>query len=213
MAGTDIVSFGNGHYGVRDLYDAWRAAGSPPINDSGRLYAQQKAAWDAYQNGTGSPADNPDQPGNYELAHTRFAALDITATDARVLALSAAGLVRPFSYESWHWRLRNIYNYPIVTAIPASAASGGSTPLEDDMTPEQAAQLAAAVENSAEARRMVGVILGAIQAGNAGEAKLWQTLNGIGENAAEGRRMGGVVLGAIAPAPGESRPGCTVPKA
>jgi len=133
VAGTDIIHFGGGHYGVRDLHNAWVAAGSPPINSAGRLYAEQKQAWDAYQGGWGSPADNPDQPDSYELAHVRFAALDINATPERVRALSAAGLVRPFSYESWHWRLPNIYNYPLVHSIPTSAGDGSTSFPEDDM--------------------------------------------------------------------------------
>lgn len=133
MAGTDIVFFyrdansGEDYYGVRDLYDAWVAAGKPPINSAGRLYAVQKAARVAYLNGTGSPADDPDQPQSYELGHCRFAALDITATPERVRRLEAAGLVRPFSWESWHWRLPNIYNYPIVRSIPSTAENGSAT--------------------------------------------------------------------------------------
>ena len=130
MAGTDLIHLYDNHWAVRDMANAWVAAGSPPINSAGRLYAEQKQAWIAYQNGTGSPADNPDQPGSYELAHVRFAALDIDPTPARVAALTGQGLVRPFSYEPWHWRLPNIYNYPIVTSLPGSGAGGGSVPFE-----------------------------------------------------------------------------------
>jgi len=36
MSGTDLIHIGGGDYVVRDLYNAWRAAGSPPYNSAGR---------------------------------------------------------------------------------------------------------------------------------------------------------------------------------
>jgi len=117
---SDIVQLYGPHYAVRPLADAWRAAGSPPINSAGRLYADQKGAWVAYQNGTGSPADDPDRPDLYPLAHVRFAAIDVTPTPDRVRALAAAGLVRPYEYEPWHWELPNVRAYPLVLALPAA---------------------------------------------------------------------------------------------
>ena len=125
--GRDVVHLYGDHYAVRDVANAWIAAGSPPINSSWRSYQDQKDAWIRYQNGTGSPADNPDDPDNYALGHTRAAALDIDATPERVARLEAAGLIRPFPYESWHWAPKNVYYYPIVRTLPASAGDG-STP-------------------------------------------------------------------------------------
>lgn len=138
MDPMDIVRIpGTGMYTRRVVYDKWVQAGSPSINDAGRLYAEQLAARLAYENGTGSPADDPRYPNSYPLAHVRFAALDIDPTPSRVAALAAAGFVRPYSYEPWHWQLPNIYAYPLVEYIPAGA-SDGSTPfpaplIEDDM--------------------------------------------------------------------------------
>lgn len=83
------------------------------------LYDRWRAGWAGY-----SPADNPDS--NQPLAHVRFGALDIDATPARVAALAAQGLVRPYSYEPWHWELPNIRIYPLVHSIPSSADSGAS---------------------------------------------------------------------------------------
>ena len=80
---------------------------------------------------------------------------------------------------------------------------------DDDMTPDQAAQLAAANENAAEARRMIGVLLGALTPATATEAAAAQNLRngsrvpGIDENAAEARRQGAVLLAARAPGDGE----------
>jgi hypothetical protein len=125
----------------------WQAAGSPPINDAGRLYAQQLKARLDFEAGRGAPADDPREPSRYPLGHTRFVALDIDATPERVRRLEAAGLVRPFSWESWHWAEPDVYIYPIVDSIPASAYLTSSTtpnaePIstppeeeEDDMRP------------------------------------------------------------------------------
>lgn len=114
-------------YARRFIVEKWIAAGSPPVNDGGRLYQQQLDARLAFEGGWGAPADDPREPWKYPLAHTRFVALDIDPTDDRIRALSAQGLVRPFSYEPWHWTVPNVYDYPIVTEIPATAGTG-STP-------------------------------------------------------------------------------------
>lgn len=119
----------------RVVVEMWQRAGSPPINDAGRLYSTQKAAWVAYQNGTGSPADNPDRPDIYPLAHVRFAALDVV-NSARG-AMTAAGFEYPYSYEPWHAQLPNIYAYPLVDSIPASAFTDATPfiiPQEDEMS-------------------------------------------------------------------------------
>ena len=119
----------------RVVVEMWQRAGSPQINDAGRLYSTQKAAWVAYQNGTGSPADNPDRPDIYPLAHVRFAALDVV-NSARG-AMTAAGFEYPYSYEPWHAQLPNIYAYPLVDSIPASAFTDATTfiiPQEDEMS-------------------------------------------------------------------------------
>jgi hypothetical protein len=107
-----------GHFARRAIVDPWIRAGQTPVNSAGRLYWEQKQAWIRYQNGTGSPADNPDDPSNYQLGHCRFVALDIDATPQRVRELEAQGLIRPFAYESWHWTVPNIYDYSIVSALP-----------------------------------------------------------------------------------------------
>lgn len=117
MSDLDVVEFESGgrtFYARRAAYDAWRKAGSPVITEGGalRTYASQKAAWDRYQNGTGSPADNPDAPRFYELGHVRGVAFDIAA--ANNAAMERAGFIRPFPYEPWHWRLKNLYDYPLV---------------------------------------------------------------------------------------------------
>lgn len=114
-------------YARRFMVEKWIAAGKPPVNDAGRLYQQQLDARLAFEAGRGSPADDPREPWNYPLAHTRFVAFDIDATSTRVAALTAQGLVRPFSYEPWHWTVPNVYDYPIVKSIPATAGDG-STP-------------------------------------------------------------------------------------
>ena len=47
------------------------------------------------------------------------------------------------------------------------------------MTPTQSAQLGAVFENSAEARRMLAVVLGAMAPGNANESHLYVALDKI----------------------------------
>lgn len=113
-----------GQYARRVIVDAWLAAGAPPVNSAGRLVAEQQAAYDAWQNGTGSPADDPRRPDRDPLAHVRFVALDITPTEDRVQRLATAGLIRPYSWEPWHWEVPNVRAYDLVTEIPRE---------EDDM--------------------------------------------------------------------------------
>lgn len=120
----------------RIVVEMWQRAGSPPINDAGRLYQQQLDARLKYEAGTGSPADDPRRPDKYPLAHVRFGALDV-ANWARQ-AMIDAGFEYPYDYEPWHGQLPNIYSYPLVTSIPASAYSNSTPfpatpPEEDDM--------------------------------------------------------------------------------
>lgn len=119
----------------RIVVEMWQRAGSPPINDAGRLYQQQLDARLKYEAGTGSPADDPRRPDKYPLAHVRFGALDV-ANWARQ-AMIDAGFEYPYDYEPWHGQLPNIYSYPLVTSVPASAYSGFTPfpdiPQEDDM--------------------------------------------------------------------------------
>lgn len=108
-----------GTYARRILVEKLDRAGRPPINSAGRLKAEQQKAWDAFQAGTGSPADDPNRPDRDPLAHVRFAAADITPTPTRVAALAAEGLIRPYKHEPWHWELPNVRQYPLVDSIPA----------------------------------------------------------------------------------------------
>lgn len=128
MSGADIIEIPGhpGKYARRVIVDAWQAAGSPPINDAGRLKAKQQEAWDKFQAGTGSPADDPNRPDVFPLAHVRFVALDIDPTPDRVRRLSAAGLVRPYEYEPWHWQVANVYAYPLVKEIPDMALNAAT---------------------------------------------------------------------------------------
>ncbi|EQM75916.1 hypothetical protein [Microbacterium maritypicum] len=129
MSALDIIPI-PGHAGMfarRIVVEAWQAAGSPPINSAGRLYKQQLYYWDGWRLRLPgfNPADNPDDESQ-ALAHVRFGALDIDPTPERIRKLEAAGLVRPYKYEPWHWELPNVRQYAIVRTIPASA--GGATP-------------------------------------------------------------------------------------
>ena len=120
--GREIIALGNGHYAVLDVAMAWHNAGRPRINDSWRSYRDQKNAWNnsPVMGGSGSPADNPDDPDNYALGHMRAAALDITPSGDRAQRLYGAGLIRPFAWESWHFAPPNIYYYPPVFVLPAN---------------------------------------------------------------------------------------------
>lgn len=139
MSPLDIIPI-PGHPGMfnrRAWVEAWQAAGSPPINNNsaGRLYGTQKYFWDGWQAGLPgfNPADNPDDE-RQRLAHVRFVAGDITPTPERVRRLEAAGLIRPYSYEPWHFELPNVRSYPIVRSIPTAA--GGLAP-DTDTTQEE----------------------------------------------------------------------------
>lgn len=126
---TDIVHLTGKHYARKPLADAWVAAGRPPINSALRLHGEQKWLWDGWQAGESgfNPADNPDDTSQ-QLAHVRGVALDIDPTPSRVAALEAAGLVRPYAHEPWHWTLPgDMRRFPIVHALPKP------TTLEDDM--------------------------------------------------------------------------------
>lgn len=125
-----------GMYAVRALVDKLIVAGRPRINSAHRVYQDQKNARNAYLAGTGSPADDPDRPDLYELGHVRAIAVDIDVTPENVRRLSAAGLVRPFSWEGWHWRLPgDVRRFPLLFSLPSnasSASSGNATPIEED---------------------------------------------------------------------------------
>lgn len=126
MGAHDVIELPGqpGKYGRRALVDAWRAAGSPWVNSAGRLYAEQKHFWDGWVQGLPgfNPADNPDDE-TQRLAHVRFGALDIDPTPERVRRLAAAGLIRPYAYEPWHWELPSIRSYSIVRSLPSTGAS------------------------------------------------------------------------------------------
>lgn len=131
MSPDDIIELPGqpGFYARRAIVDAWVRAGSPPVNSAGRLETEQQRAYDKFRAGTGAPADNPAETWR-PLAHVRFVALDINATPERVRALSAQGLVRPYSYEPWHWQLPgDVRAYPLVTSIPSTAA-GAEKPFD-----------------------------------------------------------------------------------
>lgn len=128
MTSNDIIvgfydSTGMLHFARGGMYDAWVIAGRPNVNSSARPLdsGMQQAAWNAYQNGTGSPADDPSRPALFALGHVRAAALDIDPTDAVVAGMTAAGMERPFSYEPWHWAIPNVRAYPLVYSIPQYA--------------------------------------------------------------------------------------------
>lgn len=117
LPGTDPVM-----YARRAVVDAWTAAGSPTPNSATRLYDEQRELRDGFEQGLPgySPADDPDDPSQ-PLAHVRGVALDITPTPERVAALEAAGLVRPYDYEEWHWQLPgDVRRFPLITTYPTT---------------------------------------------------------------------------------------------
>ncbi|WP_449408363.1 hypothetical protein [Microbacterium maritypicum] len=132
MSALDVIPLPGqpGKHARRVLVDAWRDAGSPPVTSAGRLYAEQKRLYDGWRAGKPgfNPADNPDDESQ-RLAHVRFGALDIDPTPDRIRRLSGVGLIRPYSYEPWHWELPSIRNYGIVRSLPA--AGGSTTPPEE----------------------------------------------------------------------------------
>lgn len=144
MSALDIIPIPGhpGMYARRAAVEMWQRAGSPPIAEAGagRLYDTQKWLYDQWQAGVPgyNPADNPDQPGKYPLAHVRFVALDF-ATRAGAQAARAAGFEFPYPYEWWHGQLPNVYAYPLVKSIPTTASDGAKpfappVPEETDMS-------------------------------------------------------------------------------
>lgn len=115
----------------RAIVTAWQAAGSPPVNSAGRLHGEQKRLYDGWRAGKPgfNPADNPDDE-TQRLAHVRFVALDIDPTRDRIKRLAAAGLIRPYSYEPWHWELPNVRRYAIVRSLPT--VGGVTIPGKED---------------------------------------------------------------------------------
>lgn len=112
-----------GMFARRITVKRWQAAGSPKPNSALRLYDEQLRLRLLFEAGKGSPADDPRYPGAYKLAHVRGIALDIDPTPERVRRLAAAGLVRPYDYEPWHWQEPgSVYSYPLVTQLPAPAS-------------------------------------------------------------------------------------------
>lgn len=111
--------------------------GTPPYlygSRSGwRSYADQKALWNAYQNG-GNIASNPDS-GN--RTHMRGVAADLRDTSAAMQrACIAVGLQRDPA-EAWHWQLSNWSSYPIIPTrleLAEVPAPNPTLPEEDDMT-------------------------------------------------------------------------------
>jgi hypothetical protein len=132
MSPLDIIELPGqpGKHARRAFVEAWQAAGSPPVNSAGRLYADQKYFWDGWAARLPgfNPADNPDDESQ-RLAHVRFGAGDIDPTPDRVRRLEAAGLIRPYDYEPWHWELPDIRQYAIVRSIPTPPPP---TPSEED---------------------------------------------------------------------------------
>ncbi|WP_137771890.1 MULTISPECIES: hypothetical protein [unclassified Microbacterium] len=137
MSPLDIIPIPGhpGKHARRVIVEAWQAAGRPPINSALRLYDEQKYFYDGWVDRIPgfNPADNPDDE-TQQLAHVRGVALDIDPTPDRVRRLAAAGLIRPFSYEPWHWTVPNVRTYPIARIIPTTA--GGLAPDTDTIQEE-----------------------------------------------------------------------------
>lgn len=135
MSPLDVIPIPGhpGKYARRAFVEAWQEAGSPPINSAGRLYADQKHFYDGWVDRLPgfNPADNPDDE-TQRLAHVRFVAADIDPTPDRVRRLTAAGLIRPYSYEPWHWELPNVRRYAIVRTIPNHGGTATPTESEED---------------------------------------------------------------------------------
>lgn len=139
-----------GMFGRRALIEALDRAGRPRINSMHRTYGDQKEAWDnsPAMGGKGSPADDPDRPQSFELGHVRGVAADIDVTPENVRRLAAQGLVRPFSWEGWHWRLPgSVQKWPLIFSLP-TAAGGGAKPI----IPKEWDEMATREEVRAEAK-------------------------------------------------------------
>lgn len=80
----------------------WKGKSDGPVSGL-RTYAEQKALWDAYQNGTGSPAFPPDGPSLHmvsNLPKNRLHAVDMSDA-ARFCEIT--GWRRPYNPpEFWH---------------------------------------------------------------------------------------------------------------
>lgn len=104
---------------LRKLQQVGRLMGRPPMlygrRSGWRSYAVQKALWQAYQNGTGNIASNPDT-GN--RTHMRGVAADLADTSWRMqTACRTVGLQRDPA-ENWHWQLPKWASYPIIRVMP-----------------------------------------------------------------------------------------------
>lgn len=121
MSEADLIQipgYPPGTYARRILADALAEAGSPPANSITRLYAEQKELHDDYLSGDGAPADDPDASW-LPLVHVRGVGADIDPTPDRIARLEAAGLVRPYWYEPWHWQpAGDMTRFELVTAFP-----------------------------------------------------------------------------------------------
>lgn len=124
---TDI-GHGRGWLNADAAASLWRIdaeIGHPlQITDAGRTWEQQKANWDAWQNGTGSfaayPGTSPHEAGNA-----------IDTNERLVEILHRHGWRRPLAFEPWHF----VYWPNLDNHLNES--------VEDEMTPEQARQLEA----------------------------------------------------------------------
>lgn len=126
---SDLVHFsdarGRSHILIRPAYNAWLAAGSPIIEEAGRYEERQQYLYDGWKAGKPgfNPADNP-KSTTQELAHVRFIAVDLTYKKD-IHRMKSVGWVFPFSWEWWHARLPDPFNYPLIR----QASGGNTTPL------------------------------------------------------------------------------------
>lgn len=82
-----------------------------------RSYSQQNTVYQAWLNGTGPVASNPDTGPRY---HMRGAAFDLVRTDATAqAACRAVGLIRDIS-EGWHWNHPNWANMAVIKVNTAA---------------------------------------------------------------------------------------------
>lgn len=122
MSPNDLIEYPAqpGEFGRRILIDALVAAGSPRTNSLTRLKPEQQDAYDAWvrRDPGANPADDPNDE-RQQLGHVRGVAADIDVHPAVVKRLEAAGLVRPFSWEPWHWTVAyDVRGYALVLERP-----------------------------------------------------------------------------------------------
>jgi hypothetical protein len=152
-----------------------------------------------HASGTAIDLNAPAHPLGTEPAQTMSAAQIATA---KRIEAESGGVVRwGGSYtgrkDPMHWEI----NAPAarVAALAAQIRSGGpAAPIqqEDDMTPGQAGQLTAVMENAAEGRKAIGVVIELLR-------EMTGVLAAINENSAEGRKAVGVAIARVdALAPG-----------